>query len=179
MSAVLAPSVLIGGWTLAASRQPGSYDPVSDTISALAARGANDRWLMTSALAALGGCHLVTATGLRTARLRARLVLSLGGLATIAVAALPEPAHGSSAAHGAAAALSFAALTLWPALAGQRRAAAVLAALLAWFVVSLADGHLIGLSERAVAAAQAVWILIAVITARRGRTGHAKGPRGE
>ena len=44
--------------------QPVSYDPLRDTISALAARGAADPWVMTAAIAAVGACYLVTALGL-------------------------------------------------------------------------------------------------------------------
>jgi hypothetical protein len=40
VSAAAAPVLLVGGWTLAAGLQPGSFDPVADTISALAAVGA-------------------------------------------------------------------------------------------------------------------------------------------
>ena len=36
-SATAAPVALIGGWTLAATRQPEAYDATRDTISALAA----------------------------------------------------------------------------------------------------------------------------------------------
>ena len=64
VSASVAPIALIGGWTLAATRQPAGYDPVRDTISALAARHAADPWIMTAGLAVLGACHVVTAAGL-------------------------------------------------------------------------------------------------------------------
>ncbi|MFF5172957.1 DUF998 domain-containing protein [Micromonospora sp. NPDC000089] len=122
VSAALAPILLIGGWMLAAARQPGGFDQVSGTISALAARDAADRWVMTLALAGLGLCHCVTAAGLRPVRSPGRLLLALGGIATIAVAASPLPSGGgSSTAHGVAAAVAFGALALWPALAGPAR----------------------------------------------------------
>ena len=62
-----APLLLVGGWTIAAGRQPAGFDSVRDTISALAARGATDRWIMTAALAGLGACYAVTGLGLRPA----------------------------------------------------------------------------------------------------------------
>ena len=75
-----------------------------------------------------------------------------------------------------------AALALWPALAARRGAtgilspavtvgaSAALTGLLGWFVVELqGDGDLIGLSERAVAGAQAVWPLVVVVALRRAR----------
>ena len=59
VSAALAPVALIGGWTLAATRQPEAYDATRDTISALAAVGAEDRWVMTTGFLVLGGWMLV------------------------------------------------------------------------------------------------------------------------
>jgi hypothetical protein len=60
LSAVVAPVLLIGGWTVAAGLQPGSFNPVAGTISALAARDAADRWVMTLALGAVGACYVLT-----------------------------------------------------------------------------------------------------------------------
>lgn len=183
LSATAAPVLLIGGWTVAAAHQRGRFDPVVETISALAARGATDRWIMTAALAGLGVCHVVTALALQPAARAGRVVLAGGGLATLLVAAVPLPADDSgSTVHGLAAGTAFLALAAWPALAGQRSArapavlrpavavpaAAVLLGLLTWFGAELAaDRGLVGLSERAAAGAQAVWPLATVTLARR------------
>jgi hypothetical membrane protein len=182
-SALGAPVLLIGGWTLAAALQPAGYDPVTQTISALAARGAADSWLMTSALAGLGGCHLVTALGLRPAARAGRILLAAGGAATVLVAAFPQPVEGSSAAHVAAATTAFVALAGWPALAADRTrdagwglrpgvsaaATAVLAGTVAWFGWELHTGTGIGLAERVAAGSQALWPLAVVIAERRRR----------
>jgi hypothetical membrane protein len=172
VSALLAPVFLIGGWTLAAYRQPAGYDATRDTISALAGLGATDRWVMTAGLVGLGVCHVVTASGLRRAATTGRVLLATGGVATLAVAAFPLPRTGSSAAHAVAALVAFGALTLWSAFArvpGARTATAVLALLLAWFGWELfGDGAHVGLSERVLAAAQAFWPLCVVIVTRRG-----------
>jgi len=40
VSVTAAPVLLIGGWTIAASRQPCAFDQVRDTVSALAGLGA-------------------------------------------------------------------------------------------------------------------------------------------
>lgn len=160
-SAAISPVVLIGGWTWAAARQPTRYSSARDTISALAARHAVDRWIMTAALAALGMCHLVTATGLIEAKISGRTLLALGGIATLTVAALPQPSTG----HVPAAAAGFVALAVWPALSGvpSRRAgrsvAALLIVLLGWLAVEIHHGALLGLSERVVAGAEALWPL--------------------
>jgi hypothetical membrane protein len=111
LSATAAPVLLIGGWTLAASRQQGGFDPVRRTISALAARDADDRWVMTTALVGLGLCHVTTALAVRRAASPGRLLLAVGGVATVLVAAFPQPgADRSSAAHTAAAGTAFVAL---------------------------------------------------------------------
>lgn len=137
---------------------------------------------MTTGLAGLGVCHVVTAAGLRPAALPGRVVLAIGGLATIAVAAFPQPVTGSSAAHFRAAAVGFTTLAGWTALAWRRErpapvalhlpvdlaAAAGLFAALGWFVYELSsDGGAIGLSERVVAGSQALWPLVVVLSARR------------
>lgn len=174
LSSAAAPVLLIVGWTVAASRQRSGFDPVRETISALAARGADDRWLMTTALAGLGACHLTTALALRSAARPGRLLLAVGGVATVLVAAFPLPADDSgSAAHTAAAGVAFGSLAAWPLVAGRTSSAVVplrtgvsvgagaaLLGLVGWFFVELAaDSDRVGLSERVAAGSQAVWPL--------------------
>jgi hypothetical membrane protein len=186
-SAGAAPVLLIGGWTVAAARQLPGFDPVVQTISALAAVDAGDRWIMTSALAGVGVCHLVTALGLRPAARAGRLVLAAGGVATVLVAAFPLPAGGVSApAHGIVAGAAFGALAIWPALAWRRRtnpptalrcsvalpASAALLGLVGWFVFELRSGVRVGLAERVAAGAQALWPLAVALSARRRTAPH-------
>ena len=162
--ATIAPVALIGGWTWGAHVQGPHYDSLRDTISALASRSAHDRVVMTAALALLGACHVATAAFLIPARYRGRVVLALGGIATMGVAALPQP----SAGHVPVATAAFVALSAWPALSGvpTRRAArcasAVLALLLAGLFVELRSGELVGLGERVLAGSQALWPLYVV-----------------
>ena len=176
-SAGAAPVVLGGGLVLAQLRQPTGYSAVKDTISALAAQGATDRWVMTSALAGLGTCHVVTALGLRPAHWPGRIVLGTGGVATVLVAAFPQPAHGNAVAHTIAATVAFASLGAWPALAARHQAApllrrgagtaatAVTYGLLLWFVLE-AHGNHRGLAERSAALAEALWPLLVVLSCR-------------
>lgn len=173
--------MLIGGWTVGAARQPAGFDSVRDTISALAADGATDRWVMTTGLAGLGVCHVVTALGLRPAALPGRLLLATGGVATFLVAVFPQPQGGSSPAHILAAAAAFGALSGWPALAWRRGrrgvlspavsigAAVVLLGLLGWFATELygSGGNLVGLTERLLTGSQALWPLAVVQAAHR------------
>ncbi len=184
-SATAAPVLLIGGWTAAAARQAGGFDPVGQTISTLAARGATDRWLMTVALAGTGVSYVVTALGLRGAALPGRVVLACGGVATVGVAAFPLPETGDSVAHAVVAGIAFVAVAMWPTVAGRpdadlpaglrrpvaRVAGAVLLGLVGWFAVEL-NGPRVGLAERVAAGAQALWPFIVALTARsRDRSG--------
>lgn len=120
ISAVAAPVVLIGGWTAAAGLQP-RFDPVADTVSALAATGATDRWVMNAVFLLVGACYIVTALALKQARNTGRLVLTGGAIAGMLVAAYPEhPGGFGSVPHFVFATLGFAGLTLWPTAAAQR-----------------------------------------------------------
>jgi hypothetical protein len=178
-SAGAAPVFLGAGLALAQWRQPPGYDPVRDTISALAATGASDRWVMTSALGALGVGHAVTAAGLRPGGGVGRRLLLVGGAATVAVAAFPQPEHGNSVAHTVAATVAFLALASWPLGATTGRpvgplltrrasvaASAAMLGLVAWFALEIHGGER-GLAERAAAGAQALWPLAVVLTTRR------------
>jgi hypothetical membrane protein len=179
VSAVAAPVLLIGGWTVAAGLQP-RYDPVADTVSALAAIGTPDRWVMSLAFVLVGACYIVTALALRPAKTSGRMILIAGAIAGMLVAANPEHAGGfGSVPHFAFASLGFAGLTLWPAAAAKRGAAvpwglrsapaiaavAVQFALLAWFGTELImAGGQVGLAERVMGAAQAIWPLAVVLS---------------
>ena len=177
-TAALTPLGMIGGWTLAAALQGPGFDQVRDTISALATQSMQAPEVMTVGLALTGLGHLATAAALRPARARGRVVLAVGGLATVVVSALPVDS--APRAHGVAAAVGFGAHSLWPALAARRggpgplrpavgiAASGALLALLTWFVVELQGvgpdgGAATGLAERAVAGAQSVWPLVVVL----------------
>jgi hypothetical protein len=54
VSSAAAPVLLVGGWSGAARLQPQPVDPAADTVSALAAVGAADRWVMTLTFALVG-----------------------------------------------------------------------------------------------------------------------------
>jgi hypothetical protein len=180
-SSAAAPVLLVGGWTLAAGLQPPSFDPVTDTVSGLMAAGATDRWVMTTAFLAVGACYIVTGVALRPARLAGRLILVTGAAAGMLVAANPEPAGGGSVSHAVWAALGFAGLAAWPAVAWRRGtlvpwglrpgfcfgAVAGQLILLAWFVAEILIGaRQIGLAERIVGVSQALCPLAAALSCR-------------
>ncbi|MEV8554182.1 DUF998 domain-containing protein [Streptomyces glaucescens] len=185
-----APLVLVAGWTVAALPEGPAYDPVTQTISVLAAYGAAGFWVMTGALAALGVCHLLTAWALRPAARAGRLALGGGGVAALAVAVVPVPGSGGSLRHGSLAAAGFALLALWPLLAADRRgtavpwglrpgpallATALMGAGAVWFLVEARQlGGAIGVAERVVTFLQSVWPFVVVTSCLR----HQDRPRG-
>jgi hypothetical membrane protein len=137
---------------------------------------------MTTGLVGLGICHVLTAIGLRPAGAGGRFLLATGGVATVLVAAFPLPRVGGSGVHGMVAAVAFLTLSLWPTLAWRRgrhvpwalrmpasiAVAVILLGLLGWFAVGLyGHGQRIGLTERLVAGAQALWPLVVVLSVRR------------
>jgi 8-oxo-dGTP pyrophosphatase MutT (NUDIX family)/hypothetical membrane protein len=180
ISSAASPVLLGTGSTVAAGLQPRSYNPVADTISVLAAVGAVDRWVMTSALVGVGVGYLVTGLALRPAARAGRLILIVVGVATVLVALNPERAgHGGSLPHTFWAATGFIVMAAWP-VAGRVRgsrvpyglrpavaisATVVMLGLLAWFGGELIwAGHQVGLAERALAGVQALWPLAVVLT---------------
>jgi hypothetical membrane protein len=187
ISSAGSPVLLVAGSTAAVAVQPRSYNPVADTLSALAAVGAVDRSLMTWALLGVGACYVITGLALRPAALAGRVILMAVGLATIGVAANPERAgHGGSLPHVLLAAIGFVVMAVWPVAGRVRRvpygpqvpyglrpavavsATAVMGVLLLWFGAELIlGGHQVGSAERALAGIQALWPLVVVLTCLR------------
>ncbi len=178
LSATAAPVALIGGWAIAGHLQPAGYSLTRQTISSLAAHGARERWVMTAGLVLLGLCHLITAAGLRPAHPVGRATLATGGLATLAVAAFPQPRSGTAVTHITAATIGFLALAVWPVLAARgvrdrlltvsvsATASAALIGLLTCLTVALHTGYL-GLAERCLTGAQALWPLAVAVNVRQ------------
>jgi len=182
VASAAAPVLLVGGWTVAAGLQP-RFDPVASTVSALAAPGAADRCVMTLTFLVVGGCYIVTALALRPAGVAGRLILIMGAVAGILVAANPEHAGDAyPVPHIIWASVGLAGLVTWPAGAWRRgsavpwglrpavaaAAAAVLILLVMWFGAELVLGSgQAGLAERVAGGAQAVWPLAVVLSCRR------------
>jgi hypothetical protein len=189
-SSAAAPVLMVSGWTVAAGLQH-SFDPVTQTVSALAAPGAVDRWVMTLAFLVVGGCDFVTGLALRPARAPGRLILMTGAVAGLLVAASPEqPGTNFPLPHMIWAIIGCAALVAWPAGAWRRGhsvpwglrpavsagAVVMLLALVAWFAAELITGSgQAGLAERVFGAGQSLWPL-AVVASCRGAARTAPGP---
>jgi hypothetical membrane protein len=181
VSSAAAPVLMVAGWTVAAALQR-SFDPIADTVSALAAPGAADRWVMTLTFVVVGVCYLVTGLGLRPARMPGRLLLMAAVVAGVLVAVNPEhPGTSLPVGHVIFGVAGCAVLVGWPAGAWRRgpsvpwglrpavsaAAVTVLLALLAWFGAELvAGGGQVGLAERVFGVAQALWPLTVVVSCR-------------
>jgi len=189
VSSAVTPVLLICGWTIAAGLQPQPFNSIRQSVSTLAGAGAADRWVMTIAFIVVAAGYITTAAALRPAAPGGRLVLIAAGLAGVLVAASPEPAIGSfSLAHAFWSALGFAFLAAWPLASRQQGpmvpwglrplaavgASAVITVLLAWFLFELVThGGQIGLAERVLGCAQALWPLLVVLSCRRSKSQHA------
>ena len=191
LSSGMAPVTLIGGWVTATSLQPVNFDPLTQTISSLAAYGATDRWLMTWVLVVVGVCYIATAYGLKAVREGARMALLCGGIASILVALSPEPVGGGTTAqHLVTSGVGFTALAIWPCLSIDRSPRApwvlrpatvftftvVVIAGAAWFLFELHGHGAAGLAERVVTGLQALWPVIVVACLRRSSP-YSRQPR--
>jgi hypothetical membrane protein len=182
VAAVAAPVLLTSGFLVATAIQPSTYNPVRDTISELAAQGATDWWVMTSALAGVGFCYLIAAFGLHPARRAGRVLLAAGGAATLSIATFRQPHHGYSLPHELAVLAAALTCCTWPLLASYRlhpavlltrapsiAATGVLLGLATWYALE-SHGALLGLAERCAATAPPLWLLVVVVTSRRTLT---------
>jgi hypothetical membrane protein len=181
ISAALIPGVLVTAFLIGEAMQPTSYSPIKQTMSVLAGQNATDSWVMTGALFVVGGCQLLTAMGLTSVGLPARILLMVTGLCSIGVAASPEPVTGPGARHLICAALCAATSAVWPALIAWRTAerplilsvceswavTIVFAALLCWLVIETQGGGDLGLAERLTSSIEGVWPFVVAVLLRR------------
>jgi hypothetical protein len=188
VSSILAPLLFVVGLAVVAVATPG-YDPVRTTISELAAVGSPTRVAATILFIATALCHFVTITFARGIGIIGRIVFLCGALASLAIAALPLPAHnGSSSAHDTAAIVGFVLLAAWPLFGmrfrrdfpwivrpvGSLLGTVVLTAICLWFLVIWTSTSLgyVGLVERIAADAESIWpaiVCVILFTAARKR----------
>jgi hypothetical protein len=158
---VLGPTAFVAGWAVNGARTAG-YDPLTDAISRLAAEGAATRPSMTACFVVFGVLVPVWARTLARELDRPALghVVTVAGLATLAVAALPLTEQGGSlqdAGHAAAALTGYVAMAATPLVAaralppGPRRASVLTgvvsaAALLASVVTGGGGAQRLGLT---------------------------------
>ncbi len=179
VSAALAPVFFIGGTIIAGAFWP-EYNPVTQTISELAAGDAPTRVFMTVMFMLTAACHGVTGFFATGVGLPGRVALIAASLATFTVALFPLPTiAGSSTVHSSSAIAGFILLAIWPVL-GMRRGsgypwiirpwgavlgAGVMTAFCFWFLAVWADPSLgyTGVIERVAANLETLWPLATVV----------------
>jgi hypothetical membrane protein len=186
LSAGLAPVLVTGAWLVAGARQPASYSPFRQTVSALAGQGAVDPWIMTLALYAVGGCYLITAAGLTELRPLPRVLLAAAGLCSVGVALSPEPRQGPTVGHLAWTVLGAIIIAVWPAFTGRRLplrpvvltlawangVTLLFVAMLCWVLVETQGGSALGLAERLTVSVQTAWPFVVAVALRGRRAEH-------
>jgi hypothetical membrane protein len=188
-ASIAVPVLLVAGLAAASYLQTPRFDAQDNTVSALAAQGAVDNWIMTATFVMVGACVILAAAGLHPARRRGRLVLAAGGFGGMMVAAFPDRL-GGSLVHACWAGIGFGGLMLWPFIAsrvgpgvpwGLRRATGaavtgVYCALIGWFVAEeLTRGLEIGVAERAAGLSMCLWPLLVAVSCRLSRDAEMTG----
>jgi hypothetical protein len=185
------PVLLTTAWLIADQLQPAEYSPMRQTVSVLSGHAGTHRWIVTSALYAIGACYLASAAGLGGAlSIAARAGLLVAGLAGLGVAAFPEPAHGTSRGHALCTAIGAVAITVWPAIVARHRAvvavvgvrasfAAIIAsaALFVWTVIETRDGSVLGLAERVSSSLQVCWPFVVILAVHRAQRSASSSAR--
>lgn len=182
LCSVSMPIVLTTAWLVADTLQPPAYSSMRQTVSVLSGHAGAHRWIVTTALYAIGIAYLVSAAGMRGLATAARAGLLVAGAMALGVATFPVPVHGTSRSHAACVAIGAVAIAVWPALAarqdsvraavGPRVSAAAIvvsAGLFFWTAFETRDGDLLGLAERVSSALQVAWPGVVALMLHRAR----------
>ena len=111
--AVFGPVQSVLGWSLSAALWPG-YDPIVQTISELASPESPVRYLQSSFFILGALIDIVVALKFTVIAKPARVLIFLGGLATIGLTVFPTPLVGVSEPHRVFATISFVIFSVWP-----------------------------------------------------------------
>ena len=186
--AVLGPVQSVVGWSLSAALWPG-YDSIAQTISELASPESPVRYLQSSFFLLGALIDIVVAWKFTVLAKPARVLIFLGGLATIGLTIFPTPLVGVSEPHRVFATLSFVIFSVWPVF-GMRftrewppivRPLASIVATLALGAIAIGflsvwtnpEIHTAGLWERVVTTSQAVYPALVIILSWRFMKNHS------
>lgn len=179
IAAIIGPIQSVLGWSIAGALWTG-YDPVTKTISDLAAFESPVKWIMSSFFIFGGVLTLIASVSARTLALPGRIALFLSAIATFGLTIFPTPLVGYSLEHRIFAIASFALSAFWPILAMRfrkdapwiiRPAASIIgtalqAALALWFLSTWTDPAAtnVGVWERVVTVSQALYGSVVIVT---------------
>jgi hypothetical membrane protein len=178
IAALIGPIQSVLGWVIAGALWA-EYNPVTQTISDLAANESPVRWIMSGFFVFGGVLTLIVSISAKTLALPGRIALFLSAIATFGLTVFPTPLVGYSVEHRVFAIASFALSAFWPILAMRfrkdapwiiRPMASIIGttlqlALAVWFLSTWTDPETtnVGVWERVVTVSQALYGSIVVI----------------
>jgi len=189
IAAIIGPIQSVLGWVIAGALWA-EYNPVTQTISDLAAPESPVNWIMSGFFIFGGILTLIVSVSARTLALPGRIALFLSAIATFGLTIFPTPLVGYSVMHRVFAISSFALSAFWPILAMRfrkdapwiiRPTASIIGtvlqlALAVWFLSSWTDPETtnVGVWERVVTVSQAIYGSIVVIAIYLGSKRRSK-----
>ena len=178
IAALIGPIQSVLGWVIAGALWA-EYNPVTQTISDLAANESPVRWIMSGFFVFGGVLTLIVSISAKALALPGRIALFLSAIATFGLTVFPTPLVGFSVEHRVFAIASFALSAFWPILAMRfrkdapwiiRPMASIIGttlqlALAVWFLSTWTDPETtnVGVWERVVTVSQALYGSIVVI----------------
>lgn len=179
VAAIVGPIQSVLGWVISAALWPG-YDPITKTISDLAADDSPVQAIQTSFFVLGGTLSLVAAIFARSFSMPGRVVIFLGGMATYGFAFFTTPSqYSSSELHRIFAIISFVLFSAWPLFAmrfdkaypwvlrplGVIVATVIMTTVSLWFLATWTnpDATNVGLAERVVATMQTSYLSMVVL----------------
>lgn len=178
VAATLGPFQNVLGWSISGALWPG-YDPISKTISDLAAAESPVQWIQSSFFIFGSVLTLVGAWHAKALALPGRVALAVAGVAGFGYTLFPTSSDPLiSDLHVIFATIAFALFSAWPLLGmrfdkryhwsirapGAIPASLVMGATTLWFLLTwLEPGQpIVGLSERVIAVMQVLWLTAAI-----------------
>ena len=178
VAATLGPFQNVLGWSISGALWPG-YDPISKTISDLAAAESPVQWIQSSFFIFGSVLTLVGAWHAKALALPGRVALAVAGVAGFGYTFFPTSSDPLiSDLHVIFATIAFALFSAWPLLGmrfdkryhwsirapGAIPASLVMGATTLWFLLTwLEPGQpIVGLSERVIAVMQVLWLTAAI-----------------
>ena len=179
IAAIIGPIQSVLGWVIAGWLWP-DYNPVTQTISDLAAFESPVKWIMSAFFVFGGVLTIIASIYARTLALPGRIALFVSAIATFGLTIFPTPLIGYSVEHRIFAIISFSLSAFWPILAMRFRkdapwiirptasiiGTALQLSLAVWFLSTWTDPETtnVGVWERVVTVSQALYGSIVVIT---------------
>lgn len=179
IAAIIGPIQSVMGWLIAGAMWEG-YDPISQTISDLAANESPVKAIMSSFFILGGTLTLIGSVYAKTLGIAGRVALFISGLCTYGLTIFPTPLVGHSDMHRLFAITSFVLSAGWPLLAMRRNKSApaiirplasiigtsAQAVLAIWFLIVWADPMTtnIGVWERIVTTTQSLYVSVVILT---------------